>query len=472
MGAGDAPCVSRMFSVLTDKDFRWFSAGYLTSKLGSAMAPIAIAFAVLHTGVGAGGLGWVMAARIVPLVLLLLFGGVWSDRLGGRKVMIASDLLRCAAQAAFAVLLLTGHATVATMVVVSVFSGIGEGVFNPSLQALVPRLIPADRRHDANALLNVAMSSAGVAGPALGGLIAALAPGAAGPATVLFFDAASYAVSIAVLFRLRHVPQPEPGESSSLIRDLREGWQEFRSRAWLWTTTVQLALFNALVWAPYLVLGPVVAEHRLGGAGAWGLVVAANSAGSILGGLALLGRKPRRPFLLSVLALFGYVLTPALLASSLPLPWVCAAAAGTGIGGSVGGTLANTVMQRRVPIEMMGRLSAYQMVVAFGLGPIGLVVAGPLASAFGMSAFFTFGAVLQFTTVLAILALPSVRRLDLEDEDLSEPSATVAETVIEAESPVTESTATDSPATELTATASTATASTVLEAEPSAPSPA
>ncbi|ACU74067.1 major facilitator superfamily MFS_1 [Catenulispora acidiphila DSM 44928] len=420
-----------MFSALADKDFRWFFTGYLTSKLGSAMAPVAIAFAVLHTGVGAGGLGWVMAARIVPVVLLLLLGGVFADRLGGRRVMIASDLLRCGAQAAFGALVLSGHATLTAMIAVSVLSGVGEGIFSPSLQALIPRLIPDGRRSDANALLSVAVSGAGVAGPALGGLIAAVFGGAAGPASVLFVDSASYAVSIGVLLRLSHVPQPEAGERSTIIRDLREGWDEFRSRTWLWLTTLQFGFFNALVWAPYLVLGPVVAEHRLGGAGAWGLVLAANSAGSIVGGLALLGRRPRRPFLISVIAAFGYVFTPALLASSLPLPFVCAAAAVTGVGGAVGSALDTTVMQQRVPVEVLGRITAYQTLGAFALGPLGLVVAGPLGAAFGVAAFLAFGAVFQFATVVLMLALPAVRRLDLEDPDLSEPSATVIETVIE-----------------------------------------
>ncbi|HEY3480932.1 MAG TPA: MFS transporter [Streptomyces sp.] len=423
--------MSRMFSALSDKDFRWFFTGYLTSKLGTAMAPVATAFAVLHTGAGPGGLGWVMAARIVPVVLLLLLGGVFADRLGGRRVMIASDLLRCGAQAAFGLLVLSGHATVAAMIVTAVLSGIGEGVFSPSLQALIPRLIPEDRRTDANALLSVAVSGAGVAGPAAGGLIAAVFGGAVGPASVLFADAGSYAVSVVVLLRLAHVPQPEAGGQSTIIRDLRDGWDEFRSRTWLWLTTVQFALFNALVWAPYLVLGPVVAAHRLGGAGAWGLVLAANSAGAIVGGLALLGRKPRRPFLISVVATFGYVFTPALLASDLPLPFVCAAAAVTGAGGAVGGALNNAVMQRRVPVGVLGRITAYQTIGAFALGPLGLVVAGPLGSAFGIGAFLGFGAVFQFVTVAVMLALPAVRRIDLEDADLSEGSDTVVETVIE-----------------------------------------
>src|SRR2546423_15050183 len=128
-----------MSTALADRDFRWFFTGSLPSKLGPPMAPVATAFAVLHTGAGPAGLGYVMAARIVPVVLLLLLGGVFADRLGGRRVMNASDLLRCAAQAAFALPLLTGPASLAALTAPAVPPGIAEGDLTPSLQALIPK---------------------------------------------------------------------------------------------------------------------------------------------------------------------------------------------------------------------------------------------------------------------------------------------------------------------------------------------
>ncbi|WP_395295618.1 hypothetical protein ACF9IK_20430 [Kitasatospora hibisci] len=79
-------------SVLGEHDFRWFFVGYATSLFGSSMAPVAVAFAVLDDGGGGTDLGWVMAARVLPIVLVMPAGGVVADRLGSRRVMLAADV--------------------------------------------------------------------------------------------------------------------------------------------------------------------------------------------------------------------------------------------------------------------------------------------------------------------------------------------------------------------------------------------
>ncbi|MGH3417200.1 MAG: MFS transporter, partial [Actinocrinis sp.] len=264
----------RFTAVLTSREFRWFATGYATSRLGSAMAPIATAFAALEVG-GASTLGWLMAARILPVVLFLLLGGVLADRLGSRRVMITADLLRCVGQAAFAALLFTGRPSLAALLICVTAVGVGEGVFTPSLSALIPQLADRERLTDANALLGIATSSAQIAGPVLGGLLAA----STSPASVLAVDAATYAVSVVVLIKLKGL-RPPKNARESMIGDLRAGWGQFASRPWLWINTAQFSLFNALVWAPYLVLGPLVAETRLGGVGAWGVITAAYGGGS------------------------------------------------------------------------------------------------------------------------------------------------------------------------------------------------
>jgi MFS family permease len=404
MNPDPTPRRQRFAAVLRDRDFRRFYAGYATSNLGSAMAPVAIAFAVLDTGHGATGFGLVMGARILPVVLLLLFGGVFADRLGGRRVMIAADLLRTVAQGLFALLFLLGEPSLWAMCALAVLMGVGEGVFSPSLQALIPRVIGAERLADGNLLLNSTRSAAGITGPLLGGLVAALA----GPAAVLAADAASYLVSVGVLLRLSHIRQ-QPAPQTSMISDLRAGWAEFRSRTWLWTTSLQFGLFNALVWAPFLVLGPLAAKQHLGGAGAWGLILACEDAGVVLAGLAMMGREPRRPLFWATLLTAGYALPGAVLAGRLPLAAVCAAVFACGLLTSA--VLTSTLVQRHVPAEALGRVTAYQYFGAFALGPLGLVAAGPLASALGLGRFLAFGAVFQVVSVAAVLAVPAVRRL-------------------------------------------------------------
>ncbi|MFE7188830.1 MFS transporter [Kitasatospora sp. NPDC057541] len=396
-------------AVLGERDFRWFFVGYATSLVGSSMAPVAVAFAVLDGGGGGSQLGWVMAARILPIVLVLVAGGVIADRLGSRRVMLASDVLRCAVQGVFAALLVTGHASVPAMVVLVALWGLGEGVFLPALGALVPSLVRRpERLSDANTLLGLARSVSTVAGPALAGVITA----GLGPGAVLLIDAVTYGVGALALARLSAaVPKGAGagGGEGSMVADLRDGWGEFRSRRWLWVTTLQMALFNLLVWAPFLVLGPLTAQRELGGARAWGLVMGVYGVGAVLGGVLMLGRRPGRPLAVATLAGLGWALPSAALAAGLPLAWVAGAALVAGAGSAVCGSLYESTLQSWVPTEVLARVTAFGGLGAFVLGPLGLAAAGPLADRVGVAAVLAFGAGWQLVSVAVVLAVREVR---------------------------------------------------------------
>ncbi|WP_406199980.1 MFS transporter [Kitasatospora sp. NBC_01560] len=394
-------------AVLRERDVRWFFLGYATSLLGSSMAPVAVAFAVLGAGGGGSGLGWVMAARILPIVLVMAAGGVAADRLGSRRVMLVADVLRCGVQGLFAVALATGHASVGVMVVLVALWGFGEGVFLPALGALVPALVrDRARLADANTLLGLARSVATVAGPAAAGVLVAVS----GPAAVLLVDAVTYGVGALALVRLRVAAPAEPGAGGSLLTDLREGWSEFRSRPWLWITTLQMGFFNLLVWAPFLVLGPLTAQRSLGGARGWGLVMGVYGAGAVLGGLLMLGRRPARPLAVATVATFGWALPSAALAVGAPLPWTAAAALVAGVGSAVCGALYAATMQAWVPAEVLARVTAFGGLGAFVLGPAGLAAAGPLADRVGTATVLGFGALWQLAAGAVVLAVPAVGR--------------------------------------------------------------
>ncbi|MFD3452255.1 MFS transporter [Streptomyces sp. NPDC058691] len=391
-------------AVLRERDFRRFFTGYATSLFGSSMASVALAFAVLETGGGGTELGLVLTARILPLVLVLLAGGVLSDRWGSRRVMLAADVTRCLTQSGLALALLGGEPHLGTLMALVVVWGAAEALFTPALDALVPRIVRGEALSDGNALLGVARSAASVAGPALAGLLAATA----GAAAVFAVDAATYGVSVAALLLLPRTAGPT-GPAASFLADLREGWTEFRSRTWLWVTSLHVCLFNFFVWAPFLVLGPLVAQRRLGGATSWGLVMALYGAGAVAGGTAMLGRRPRRPLFVATAATVGWALPSAALASGESLPWVCAGALAAGVCSSVAGTLYATVTQSQVPPGAVARVSAYGAFGAFALGPVGLAAAGPLSVLLGTSGVLGFGAVWQLAAVAAVLSLPVIR---------------------------------------------------------------
>jgi MFS family permease len=196
---------------------------------------------------------------------------------------------------------------------------------------------------------------------------------------------------------------------------MAEGWAEFRSRTWLWVTTVQFALFNLITWAPYLVLGPVLAQDYLGGARAWGLVMAANGAGAIAGGLAALGRRPARPLVVATLATFGYPVPCLLLAWHAPAGAVAAGALAAGIASALFRTFWGTTLQQQVPPQRLSRASSFATFGGFGPGTLGLAIAGPAAALAGPGRVLGFGAAWAVLGSLVVLSLPSIRAVRWRD---------------------------------------------------------
>jgi hypothetical protein len=389
--------------VLREPNFRWFFAGYVTSLLGTSMSTVALAFAVLDGGGSAADLGYVFAAGVVPQVAFMLGGGVLADRIGRRPVMLAADAVRFAVQATLAGALFAGAPPIWLFVVLEGLLGTGEAFFTPSLTALTLDIAPPGQASDANALLGLAQSAAKVSGPAIAGILVAVTM----PGVVIALDAASYGASVLALSLLRLPAAGRPRHSP--LRDLADGWSQFRSHTWLWVTTVQFALFNLITWAPLLLLGPVLAKEYLGGARAWGIIVAALAAGSILAGALLVGRRPRRPLVIGVIGTFGFPLPCLLLALHGPAYGVAAAALAAGAGSTVFSTFSTTVLQQQVPPEMLARVTACTLTGAFALGSAGYAVIGPLAAMAGAGSLLGIAAAWGILSPAVVLAVPAVR---------------------------------------------------------------
>jgi Major Facilitator Superfamily len=392
-----------------ERNFRVFYAGYAASLLGSAMSALALTFAVLDSGGGPADLGFVFAANVVPQVLVMLGGGVLADRVGRRPVMLVTDSVRLAVQGTLAAALFGGRPPIWLFVLLAGLLGTGEGFFNPALGGLRAEIAPPERRADANALLSVAQSAAAVLGPALAGVLIAVTS----PAVVIAVDAASFGISAASLSVLEIRPAARAAQSP--WRDLLDGWQVFRRQTWLWLTTLQFALFNLFTWAPYLLLGPILARQYLGGADAWGVVTAAYAGGSVLAGLALVGRRPQRLLVVAVVGTFGYSLPCLALALRGPLYLVAAAAFAGGCGSATFGTYWNTAMQQRVPAEMLSRTTAFSLTGGYLLGSIGFTVIGPVAAVVGPGRMLAVAAAYAAVSSTVVLAMPAIRSVRWRD---------------------------------------------------------
>ncbi|HSD78175.1 MAG TPA: MFS transporter [Solirubrobacteraceae bacterium] len=399
------PRLPASLEVLRERDYRLLFTGQAVSLLGDGMFNVALAFAVLHLGGSATQVGLVFAARMVPMVACLLAGGVVADRLPRRAVMVAADVARLASQGAMAALLIASAAEIWTLAVLAGVTGAATGFFNPASTGLLPAVVAAERLQQANALRGLSMAAGQIAGPILAGVLVAVA----GAGWALAVDAASFGVSAAFLVGLRLPPRASRAATSFLV-DLREGWDTFRERTWLWTFVASAAVGNVL-FASWNVLGPVVAERDLGGAAAWGVIVGAMGAGSIAGGLAALHARPRRPLLVATLAVAVFSLPLAGLALALPAPAIAAAALVSGGGLMLSNTVWESTLQRHIPAAALSRVSAYDWFGSMAFQPLGLALWGPVAGAIGIAPALWVAFVLQVASVLALLAVPDIRRL-------------------------------------------------------------
>jgi len=396
-----------MFSALRERQFRLLFIGQSLSLLGSAVTTIALAFAVYSIGGSNFDVGIVMAAALVPVVLFLLVGGVWSDRLPRQWVMMIADLVRFVCQVIMAALLITHVATVWELAALQFLRGTAEAFFRPALTGVVPLTVSQENLQQGNALRGMTESIGVTIGAAFGGVLVA----AVGPGWAIGLDGLTYLASAGFLWGLRGLEQGPSSRGEDFLDELREGWREFVSRTWLWVMVALAAFFHLLMMAPLMVLGPRVANEELGGAVAWGAIMAALGAGEILGGIVGLRLKPARPLLFcGWLALIEAPLF-AFFALGLGTPALVGAALFAGVSAALMNVLWETTLQEQVPGESLSRVSAFDWTGSMAFYPLGLVLAGPLAAVLGIQGAFALATFVALASAAAEIALPDIRRV-------------------------------------------------------------
>jgi MFS family permease len=401
----DASSIKRL-GPLAEREFRLLFLGRAVSFLGNAMAPIALAFAVLQLTGSKSDLGFVLAARSAPQMVFLLIGGIWADRLPRNQVMLASSVLSGASQGTLAALLLSGHAQLWHLLAISAVNGTSSAFFFPASAGIVPQTVPPVMIQQANALVRLAVNSSLVIGAAAGGGLVA----AAGPGWAIAVDAATFGAGALFVGAMR-LPAVAQEEAANFLRELGEGWRAFRSRTWLWAIVLQFSLVNAASSGTFQVLGPVQAKAHFGGAGAWGAILACESAGLIVGGLSMLRFRPARLLLVGTFAVLLLALPVALLGPPAPAVAVAAAAFLMGVGIEVFVVCWDTTMQQQIPGPMLSRVYSYDALGSIALVPVGLAIAGPLADALGTRATLYGAAALVVAATLPVFAVRDVREL-------------------------------------------------------------
>lgn len=396
--------------VLRHAPFRWLVTGRTISMFGGAVAPIALAFTVLDLTGSVRDLGIVVGARSLTSVAVLLVGGVVADRFRRRPVMIVASTLAAATQGLAAAVVLTDRTTIQLLVVLAAVNGAVSAFAFPASSALLPQTVPAESRRQANAVNRLGLNGAMISGAAAGGVLVA----AGGPGFGLAFDAATFAVAAVCFALVRVADVRDPAAPRRrVLADLRDGWVEFVSRSWLWVVVLGFMFLNAVFAGAVLVLGPAVADETIGRA-AWGLVLAAQTAGAVVGAIVAMRLRVRHLLLTGVICaaselflLLGLALVPQVGVLML-------AALLTGLGLEVFGVAWETTVQGHIPADKLARVYSYDALGSQLAVPVGQMAAGPAALTIGVEATLLAGAGIAGLTIAGLVSHRDVRRLELE----------------------------------------------------------
>jgi MFS family permease len=394
--------------VLAVRDFRILLADRLLAPLSAGFSMVGVSFAVLNITGSSADLSYVLAAQIAPMLVFSLVGGVAADRFPPQWVIVAANLAIVAGEGTFGLLTLTTRPPLWSMICLEALTGTGMAMFYPASQALLPRLVPDALLQEASSISRLAMNGGQMTGAALGGLLVA----AAGPGWAMTLCGLGMTGTVPLMLTLSRgaasaagTPARAAEASASMVRELREGWAEFRSHTWLWVIVIQFCVVMMAWYAGFQVLGPVVARQHLGGPAAWGAITAADALGLIAGGLVSLGFAPRKPMRFVVITGGVFALAPLSLALVLPLPAVAAVSFGTGILGEMMMVQWTVAMARAIPPDKLARVSSYDALGSMMAMPLGALAAGPLAAAVGVPAT-QFGAAALIVVVSALCLLP------------------------------------------------------------------
>ncbi|MCX4685208.1 MFS transporter [Kitasatospora purpeofusca] len=385
--------------------FTLYFTARAVSLLGDAMMPVAAALAV-GALYGVSGAGLVLGTWTGTFVVLVLFGGVLTDRIGARRTMVAADLVRVLTQGVLAAAFFAGRPPFWLLVTMAAVAGAAVAMFLPGVNGMVP-LVAADPQR-ANATLKVADALAQLLGPALAGLLIALT----GAGAVYAIDSGTFLLSALCLALLRPTARTAPTARTGgpLRQELLQGWREFRARTWMWAVILVWMVFGVLLFGPLVPLGSALVADRLG-PNAYGLAVSFLGVGTVLGGLVALRLRPARPLAAGTAAMVLYTVLPLSVALDAGLPILLA---GHVLGG---GALAfwsvmwATSVQTHTPPAVLNRVSAYELAGSVSGISLGQLLAGQAAALASPDHLLLLSAAACLTGCAALFATPAVRTL-------------------------------------------------------------
>jgi MFS family permease len=398
---------SQLSELHTHSGFTALATSRFISNVGNGISPVALAFGVLALpGATGKDLSIVMAARMFPMIALMLFGGVIGDRFKRNRIVGGADIIGSSFATVSAVSLIINHSSVFLLALMGALFGILNALWWPAMSGVLPEILPKEKLQHGNAVVSMTTNIGYVVGALTGGILVT----AFGSGWALLVDAISFFIAGVIVWNL-DLPKMIRENKNTVFHDLKSGWKEFCSRSWVVTIVVAFALINAAYESLLQVLGPLNFSKMESGPQFWSFNLAALTAGMLTGSFISLKVHFSRPLLFAMLIISATAIWDFSLALKTPL-WIsliCAFLAGMAV--DIFMVIWNTSLQTHIPEETYSRVVAYDAFGSFGLSPVGIAIAGPLAQLFGVSTMILVTGAMTLIAALAALLVKSVRDL-------------------------------------------------------------
>jgi MFS family permease len=400
--------LSQLRTLRGHKGFTSLAISRFISNVGNGVSPIALAYGVLSLpGADGKDLSIVMAARFVPLLAFMLFGGVIADRFQRNRLVGGSDMLGSFLAAISAISLIAGFSSVWLLATMGALFGVLNAIWWPAMSGVLPEILPKEKLQEGNAVIGLMTNIGYIFGTLTGGILVATV----GAGWGLLADAISFFIAGAIVWMLPIIGKVKD-KSPGILHDLVIGWKEFISRSWVIAMVFAFALINMAFESMLSVLGPLNFSDPKIGPREWSYNLAGLSVGMLIGGIWILKVKVRKPLFLAMILIAISAVWDFALAFDLPLSYTIIASILSGISLEVFMVTWNTSLQSHVPEESYSRVSSYDTLGSYGIAPLGIVFAGPLAMHFGVkNILFVTGATTLIAATLSLL-VKSVRELE------------------------------------------------------------
>ena len=399
----------RFVRPLAHRDFRMLFGAVVLSIFGAGMWAVVMVYTVIDAGGGPVDLSLVAAANAVGLLVCAIPGGIAADRIPRRLLLRVVEVLNLVAITSVAAAGVLGVVTIPHLAIVAFVLGAGAGFFFPAYSAILPRILPPAQLLAANGLegaIRPALQQA--AGPAAAGMIVAAV---LAPAHAAWGVVAAHALALTLLMFVRPEPPVAEGEEHEpaagvrgVLHDLREAVAFTVRTPWLLWTLLFATGWVLVFLGPEEVLLPFLTRERIGeDPRLFGFLLAIYGIGGVLGSIVVSSMKLPRRYLTVMIGVWSVSTLPFAVVGVTHEYWVMALCLFlVGFGFSYGNVIWGTLLQRRVPRRMLGRISSLDFFVSLALMPLSMALAGPLAEVVPIEAIFIAAGVIPL--VLGVLA--------------------------------------------------------------------